>query len=175
MKERGAAFEDAFESYADELFRHAYFRLSDRERAVDLVQDTYLKAYAYAERHDIEDMRAFLYRTLRNLVIDEYRKKKSVSLDAMAEAEEGMDAEAFMPADETNTLDAAADRLDARAALDAVHELPPSYAEALLLRYVDGLSPAEMGERLGVSENLASVRVHRALAELRKRLDHHTP
>jgi RNA polymerase sigma factor (sigma-70 family) len=175
MKERGEAFEDAFESYADELFRHAYFRLSDRERAVDLVQDAYLKAYAYAKGSDIADMRAFLYRTLRNLIIDEYRRKKPLSLDAMAEEHEEANADAFLPADESNTLEAATERLDARAALDAVKDLSPSYAEAILLRFVDGLTPAEMGERLGISENLASVRVHRALAALRVRLADHTP
>ena len=142
-------------------------------RAVDLVQDAYLKAYAYAKDTDIDDMRAFLYRTLRNLIIDEYRRKKPVSLDAMAEESEETSAEAFLPADLTNTLEAATERLDARAALAAVKDLSPSYAEAILLRFVDGLSPAEIGERLGISENLASVRVHRALATLRTRLADH--
>lgn len=173
MKERDKAFHDAFESYADELFRHAYFRLSDREKAVDLVQDAYLKAYAYAQGADIEDMRAFLYRTLRNLIIDEYRRKKPVSLEAMAEESEDANAEAFLPADLTNTVEAATERLDARDALEAVKDLSPSYAEAILLRFVDGLTPAEMGERLGISENLASVRVHRALGALRERLSRH--
>jgi RNA polymerase sigma-70 factor (ECF subfamily) len=175
MKEREKAFEDAFESYADELFRHAYFRLSDREKAVDLVQDTYVKAYAYAKDTDITDMRAFLYRTLRNLIIDEYRRKKPVSLDAMAEESEDASAEAFLPADLTNTVEAATERLDARAALSAVSELSPAYAEAILLRFVDGLTPAEMAKRLLISENLASVRVHRALAALREHLSRPQP
>ncbi len=168
MKEgvRNRAFETAFAEYADELFRHAFFRLSDRERAVDLVQDTFLRAYDFAKEGDIRDMRAFLYRTLKNLIIDEYRRKKSVSLDALAEREE-MDAEAMLPPDESNTLEAAAHRLDAEAALARVADLPPAYAEIILLRYVDGLSPQEIAGRLQITENLASVRIYRAQRALR--------
>lgn len=170
MKDRNRAFERAFAKYADELFRHAFFRLSDRERAVDLVQDTYLRAYAYAKGAEIEDMRAFLYRTLRNLIVDEYRKKKSYSLDAMLEDEE-RNAELLLPIDETNTLEAATERIDAKAALEKVSELPVEYAEVLMLRFADGLSPKEIAVRIAISENLASVRIHRALKALRTLLE----
>lgn len=166
MKETNRLFEEAFSAYADELFRHAFFRLSDRERAVDLVQDCFLRAYDYARRAAIDDMRAFLYRTLRNLIIDEYRKKKSYSLDALLEDEE-RNTEALLPTDDTNTVEAAMERLDARAALRKVAELPPDYSEVLMLRYVDGLTPTEIAERINVSENLVSVRIHRALKALR--------
>ncbi len=163
-------FEDAFTRYGDELFRHAYLRLSDRERAVDLVQDTFLRAFGAGRRpEEIRDMRAFLYQTLRNLVIDEYRRKKAHSLDAMLE-DEDTNGDALLPKDETNTVAAAEERLDAKAALEKVHELPPAYAEAVLLRFVDGLSPGEIAERLSISENLVSVRIHRALQALKKLL-----
>jgi RNA polymerase sigma-70 factor (ECF subfamily) len=165
MKGRNEAFERAFSDYGDELFRHAFFRLSDREKAVDVVQETFLRAYGYAKTKEIGDLRSFLYRTLRNLIIDEYRRKKTASLDAMLEEESASDA--ILPVDETNTLHAAADRLDAADALKRVSELPPDYSEIILLRFVDGLTPKEMGVRLGISENLASVRVHRALHALR--------
>ncbi len=170
MKERNQAFEAAFASYADELFRHAYFRISDRDRAVDLVQETYLRAYEFAKDDDIRDMRAFLYQTLRHLIIDEYRKKKAVSLDAMME-EEGTYVEAYLPKDETNTLEAAMERLDAAAAVEKLRELPPHYAEVLTLRYVDGLAPSEIADRIKVSQNLVSVRIHRALKAMQTLLE----
>ncbi len=172
MKDRKKVFNEAFTQYADELFRHAFFRVSDRERAVDLVQECFLRAYAYTERTDIDDIRAFLYRTLRNLIVDEYRKKKSYSLDAMLEDEE-KNAEALMPTDETNTIEAATERLDAQAALRKVSELPHDYGEVLMLRFVDGLTPGEIADRIDVSENLVSVRIHRALKALKTLLEHH--
>jgi RNA polymerase sigma-70 factor (ECF subfamily) len=166
MKDMNATFNEAFRTHADELFRHAFFRISDRERAVDLVQECFLRAYTYAKKNHIDDIRAFLYRTLRNLIIDEYRKKKSYSLDAMLEVEDG-NAETLLPTDDTNTLLAAADRLDAKAALSKVSELPHEYGEIIILRFVDGLSPGEIAERIDISENLVSVRIHRALKALR--------
>lgn len=169
-KENEELFDDAFRQYADELFRHAYLRLSDREKAVDLVQDCFVRTFGPGkDPSGIRDMRAFLYQTLRNLVIDEYRRKKSASLDAMLE-EEDANPDALVPTDETNTLEAATERLDGRAALAKVAELPSAYAEAILLRFVDGLSPGEIAKRVGASENLVSVRIHRGLKELKKLL-----
>src|SRR4051812_4820943 len=82
------SFRSAFDDYADELFRHALYRLSDRDKALDAVQDTFLRALDAARAGpDIENLRAFLYRTLRNLIIDEYRRKKALSLDEMEEEE----------------------------------------------------------------------------------------
>ncbi|HVX91119.1 MAG TPA: RNA polymerase sigma factor [Candidatus Paceibacterota bacterium] len=170
MKERNRAFEDAFGAYADELFRHAFFHVSDRERAVDLVQDTYLRAYEYAKGADIANMRAFLYRTLRHLIIDEYRKKKSVSLDAMLEKDEHA-ADVRVPAEEHDALEAAMDRLDAAQAAARLRELPGQYAEVLALRYLDGLTIAEIADRLDVTQNLVSVRIHRALKSLKDLLE----
>ncbi len=165
MKDRKRLFDEAFTTYADELFRHAFFRISDRERAVDLVQECFLRSYTYAKEDDIHDIRAFLYRILRNLIIDEYRKKKSYSLDALLEGEDS--PERLLPTDDTNTIEAATERLDAKAAFEKVSELPPHFSEVLLLRFVDGFSPKEIGERVGISENLVSVRIHRALKALR--------
>ena len=71
-------FLEAFDTHADSLFRHACFRLSDRERARDLVQDTFLKAWDYLRGGgEIQNIKSFLYRILHNLIIDEYRKKSS--------------------------------------------------------------------------------------------------
>lgn len=170
------SFETAFAEYADELFRHAFYRLSDREKAVDAVQDTYLRAWAYASKHadandaDISNIRAFLYRTLRNLIIDEYRRKKAVSLDAIEE-EEG----ATVLASDEDALLAATERLDGAQALAEVSVLPDQYAEVLLLRFVDGLSIGEIAGRIDTSENLVSVRLHRALRALHARLAPETP
>jgi RNA polymerase sigma-70 factor (ECF subfamily) len=170
MKDRNRLFDAAFADHADELFRHAFFRLSDRERAVDMVQECFLRAYTYAKDDDIRDMRAFLYRTLRHLIIDEYRKKKSYSLDAILENDD-IHADALLPQDDTNTIEAATVRLDGEQALEKVSELPPDYGEVLLLRFVDGLTPREIAERIDVSENLVSVRIHRALKALRTVLE----
>lgn len=164
-------FINAFEQYADELFRHASLRLPDHERALELVQDSFVRAWEYVVKgEEVREYRAFLYRILKNLIIDEYRKHKTTSLESMMEAEDGSLLEARIPQDETNTLESAMERLDGAAALATVAELPEVYREVLLLRYVDGLSPKEIAVRLEVSENVVSVRLHRGLKKLHDKL-----
>lgn len=165
------SFEQAYEAYSDELFRHASIRLSDRERALELTQETFLKVWQYAQKGEvIQDVRPFLYRTLRNLIIDEYRKHKATSLEAMAERNEA-DVEDYLAPDESNTLEAAVGRHEGARALVALRELPEPYREAVTLRYVESLSPQEIAGMIGESENVVSVRVHRGLKKLKALLD----
>lgn len=171
MADLTKSFEEAFEAYSDELFRHASIRLSNRERAMELTQECFMKVWQYAQKgEEIKELRPFLYRTLRNLIIDEYRKHKAVSLEAMAERNEG-DVEDFLTPDESNTLEAAIDRHEGVRALEVLKELPEPYREAVTLRYVDGLSPTEIAVMIGESENVVSVRVHRGLKKMRAILE----
>jgi RNA polymerase sigma-70 factor (ECF subfamily) len=176
MEDIEQQFRDAFERHSDELFRHCSMRISDRERALELTQDAFLRAWEYSQKarqkgsEDIREWRPFLYRILRNLIIDEYRKSKTQSLEAMVEGTEGGDIEALMPADESNTLEAAMERFDGRRALSQLKKLPDLYREALTLRYVDGFSPKEIALVLDESENTVSVRIHRGLKKLHDKL-----
>jgi RNA polymerase sigma-70 factor (ECF subfamily) len=172
MRDLQKDFEHAFEAYNDELFRHASMRLKDRDRALELTQECFMKVWEYAQKGgEIRELRPFLYRTLRHLIIDEYRRKKAVSLEAMVEGFEDMSVEVLLPPDESNTLEAAIGRFDGKRAMAALLELPDAYREALSLRYVEGLSPKEIGEIVGESENAVSVRIHRGLKKLKELLE----
>jgi len=172
MRDLQQDFERAFEAYNDELFRHAAMRLKDRDRAIELTQECFMKVWEYAQKGgEIRELRPFLYRTLRHLIIDEYRRKKPVSLEAMAEEFEDKNVEALLPPDQSNTLERAIERFDGVAALAALQKLPDAYREALSLRYVEGLSPGEIGKIVGESENAVSVRIHRGLKKLKEMLE----
>lgn len=172
MRKLQKDFEAAFEAYNDELFRHASMRLRDRDRALEIVQECFFKVWVYAQKgEEIRELRPFLYRTLRHLIIDEYRRKKSVSLEAIAEGFEDMSVEALLPPDETNTFEAAIERFDGKRALKALQELPDAYREAVSLRYVESLSPKEIGTIVGETENTVSVRIHRGLRKLKEILE----
>ncbi len=166
-------FKTAFETHSDELFRHAAMRLSDHERALELTQETFLKAWEYVARgEEIRQYRSFLYRVLNNLIIDEYRKHKTQSLDAMLENEEtAVYVEAELLSDESNPLEEAMVRFEAKYALEALRVLPDQYRSVLVMRYVDGLSPTEIAQMTQESENAISVRIHRALKKLRDTLE----
>lgn len=159
-------FLKAFEEYSDALFRHATLRISDRERAIDLVHDTFTKVWTYIRSgHDIENYRPFLYKVLNNLIIDEYRKQKEASLDALFERD-GVDEGSFPELSES-TVEALAATIDGKQAFDLIAKLPDVYREVLIMRFVDGLGPREMSTLIEESENVISVRIHRGLKLLR--------
>lgn len=162
----------AFDTYSDELLRHVSMRLRDRERALELTQECFLKAWDYLKKgNEIDQMRPFLYRTLRHLIIDEYRKKKTVSLEGLVENSESAEVDNILPPDESNTLEAAVERHEGARVIKALVTLAEPYKEAVTMRYVDGLSPTEIAQALEVSENVVSVRVHRGLKKLKEILE----
>lgn len=163
-------FLKAFEEYGDALFRHAFIRISDRERAVDLVHDTYTKVWSYLRSgQEVENFRPFLYKVLNNLVIDEYRRRREASLDAIL-ATEGVSEGTFDELVE-DSVESLAATLDGRRAFDLLETLPREYREVVTLRFVDGLGPKEIAELIEETENVVSVRLHRALKLLRKASD----
>lgn len=163
-------FLEAFEDYGDALFRHAYVRLSDREKAIDLVHDTFTKVWSYVRSgQEIDSFRPFLYKVLNNLIIDEYRKRKESSLDAMLE-KEGVTEGSFDELVE-NSTEALAATIDGRQAFELLEVLPDEYREVIALRFIDGLGPKEISELIEESENIVSVRLHRALKALRAAME----
>lgn len=160
----------AFEEYSDALFRHAFLRISDRERAIDVVHDTYTKVWAYVRKgHEVDSFRPFLYKVLNNLIIDEYRKTKEASLDALFEID-GIDEGSF---DElsSNTVESLAATLDGKQVFGLVETLPDVYKEVIILRFIDELGPKEISILIEETENVVSVRLHRALRLLRQMVE----
>ncbi len=163
-------FLKAFEEYNDALFRHAVIRVSNREKAIDIVHDTFTKVWMYVRSgHEVESYRSFLYKVLNNLIIDTYRKQKDVSLDALFELE-GVDEGSFSDLSE-NTVEALAATIDGRKAFELLAELPDVYREVITFRFIDGLGPKEISDLTEETENVISVRIHRGLRLLREKME----
>lgn len=163
-------FLKAFDEYNDALFRHARLRISNREKAIDLVHDTYTKVWSYIrDGYEIDNFRPFLYKVLNNLIIDEYRRRKESSLDALMEVE-GVDEGSFEELSES-TVEVLAATIDGRKAFDLLEELPEQYREVIIYRFVDQLGPREISELTEESENVISVRIHRGLKLLRQKIE----
>lgn len=173
MKENDTegAFLLVFREHHEVLFRHAFFRTGSRERALDLTQDTFIKAWDYIRKGgEVEQFKAFLFKIMRNLIIDEYRRKKTQSLDDMsderrsfidAELAEGGVWETEKQIDEQDLVVKVQEQLT---------KLPPQYCAVITMRFIDGLSPKEIADITGDTENVISVRLHRAITKLRTML-----
>ncbi len=149
----------AYDQYADALFRYCYFRVHDRELAKDLLQDCFTKTWrAIVDGEQIDHVRAYLYRVLERTIIDHTRRKREASLDALQEdgVQFGHDTRADL-----------ATRIDAKQAIAAIETLDESTRSLVLMRYVDGLPPRMIAKATGLSTNVISVRLHRAMAHLR--------
>lgn len=154
-------FLEAYDAHADAIFRYCYFRVFDRERAKELAQECFMRTWeSITEGKEIKNIRAFFYRVANNLVIDSIRKRKESSLEAM-EVDLPMPEHAFSSPEIAT---------EAKIALTHVERLEESEKNVVKMRYLDGLGPKEIAEVLGESENIISVRLHRAIKKLRSEL-----
>jgi len=154
-----ADFITAYDELGDSLFRHSFFRVSNREVAIDMVQDTFIKTWQYIERgEEIQNLKAYLYHVMNNLIIDYYRKSKSGSLDALLD-------DGFNPADETVDIEGSA---EVSLVVSSLIGLPDEDRKLIVMRHIDGHSISEIAEMLDESDNVISVRLHRAIKKLKE-------
>ncbi len=152
-------FLEIYKQNADAIFRYCLLRVSDRELAKDIAQETLMKVWQYAQKGpEILNLRAFMFKTAKNLVIDQYRKKKVTSLDGLME--QGFDVGAEI----SETL---IDKIDGERAMAFLGTIPEKYRDAIYMQYVEGLSVKEIAEISDETENNISVRIHRGLQKLR--------
>lgn len=152
-------FIKAYNELSDAIFRHCYFRVSDREKAKDLVQEVFIKSWEHVSKGgEIKNYKAFLYKVAHNLIVDYYRKNKEYSLDNLIE--KGMILESGDHKKFT-------DLVEAKESLKFVSQLEDKYKTSITMRFIDELSVKEISEILGESENNISVRIHRGLEKLR--------
>lgn len=139
-------------------------KVSNGTAGEDLVQDTFIKTWVYLVKGGkIVLMKAFLYHILNQLIIDEYRKRKTVSLDSMTE-------KGFEPGfDDTERI---ADSFNAREALLLIQHLPKKYERVVRMRYEQDLSIKEISLITGQTRNAVAVQAHRGLEKLRKLYSH---
>ena len=156
-------FLEAYDQYADAIFRYCLIRVYDREKARDLVQDVFIRAWDYIiSGKEIENWKPFLFRIATNLIIDNVRKKQDViSLETLMET--GFDA----GKDERSNVD---NYIDGQKIIAAINDLGEIYRVPVYMRYVEDLSPKDIAKVTGESENVISVRIHRGLYQLKRML-----
>jgi RNA polymerase sigma-70 factor (ECF subfamily) len=162
-------FLETYDMCADSIFRLCFSKTSNREVAVDLVQETFTKMWDYVARgNEIQNMRAFAFTTARNLIKDYYKKKRPIYEHEMLDD----------PPDQPDTTQSPETYAESTQLMLHVRKLKDSHREVLLLRFVEGVGVKDIADMLGERENTVSVRINRALKELREffdgdRLEHH--
>jgi len=159
-------FKNAYEEWSPKIFSFVLYKISNRERALDITQDVFIKSWDYLRKgNQIDNFQAFLYRTASNIVIDEYRKRarrKEVSLDKMTE--EGYQIKDSSYEDVSN-------KTEVSNVLKTIDKLPEMYREAITYRIVEEMSIKEIAKILEEKPTNISVRVHRGINMLKAILE----
>ena len=141
------------------LHIYAFLKIHNHATEEDLVQETFMKTWVYLAKGGIIDsMKPFLYHILNNLIIDEYRKKKTVSLDRLLD-------KGFAPHSDTHAQEC--DTIDLASLLEQIKLLPEGYKHVLHMHYIEHRSLAEMMTITGHSKNALSVQLFRGLDKLK--------
>ena len=150
---------EAFNEYQKSLRARAFFKLNDSALSNDVVQNTFMKTWNFLMRGGrVESMKTFLYHVLNNLIVDQYRKHKTMSLDALLES-------GFEPkTDEHKRL---FNILDGEKAFDMIEEMPTQYREIMRMKYVEDMPLQDISESVGISKKTLAVQMHRGLKNLK--------
>jgi RNA polymerase sigma-70 factor, ECF subfamily len=166
LEEKRTSFIAAHEDFQKSLRIYSSFKVQSPTLSEDLVQDTFIKTWMYlAKGGEVHKMKAFLYHVLNGLIIDEYRKHKSMSLDLLMES-------GFEPGEDLISKEA--DVFDGKIAVSMIDKLPTAYRKIMRMRYVQHLSLAEIARITGKSKNTTAVHAHRGLEKLRLLYNHNS-
>lgn len=157
-------FIELYREYAPKLFKYCYFRVHSKEDAEDLTGNVFMKTWDYlAQGNKVDNLRAFLYRSAHNLVVDFYKtSKKDREVSIHGFGDDTIDIH-----DDTNIERDAETKLLVKEVMEKLEVVPEAYREIIVLRYINELSIAEIAETTGMTENNVSVKLHRATEKLK--------
>ena len=156
-------FEAFYHTHADHVFRFVLYRVAqDRERAKDLTQEIFLKAYQAFESYDPErGARAWIFTIARNHVYNAYAAKKQTSTLEDAEGHVAL---------RVDYLDRHQSKEDEQALLKALDQLPESEADLIRQKYLEGWSFEELAKPLGKTAGALRIQAMRTLKRLQSLL-----
>ncbi|MDX1416213.1 MAG: sigma-70 family RNA polymerase sigma factor [Candidatus Promineifilaceae bacterium] len=157
------AFGQLYERYVDRIYNYVYYRTGNAADAEDLTARIFERAINHIGRYRDQGLpfSAWLYRIAHNLVANWHRdrsRRKIVSIDDVSQwviTDHG-------PEFATQLMQ------DKEALLEALSRLPADRQELLILKFVERLSNAEIGDIMGRSEGAIKSLYHRTLLALRE-------
>jgi len=123
----------------------------------DIVQETYVRICQIENRETIQQPKAFLYKTAKNLALDHIKRAESQLVDSADEAPELLD----LDLSEDSTYQQVASDKEFAQFCEAVRQLPVQCRKAFVLKKVYGYTQKEIAQELALSES--TVEKHIAL------------
>lgn len=150
-------FTKLFHTYAEAIYRFAYWKVSDEDRARDIVSTVFSKAWEKREMFDGREPQAWLFSIARNTVIDTYRRKEAVPIDTIEE-----------PTSEDQTADKIDASIDNAKLARALNSLSDVHRELVQWRFIERKSVREVAKLMSMTEANIRTTQHRVLIKLRE-------
>jgi len=157
------AFAVFYDRYFDRIYAYAYNHTGSQAEAEDVTAQTFKQALENIGRYEWRGvpMAAWLYRIASNVITGMYRRKRPTS-----PFEEAIETPGGEPTPEENFL--SVERNSELA--DLVRGLPKAQRTAIVLRFSQNLSYAEIADSIGRTEGAVKQLIHRALVTLRQEI-----
>jgi RNA polymerase sigma-70 factor (ECF subfamily) len=160
------AFGSLYERYVGRIYSYIYYRTGNQHDAEDLTARVFYRALHHINHYQQRGLpfSAWLYRIAHNLVANWHRdnsRRPEVSLDEClwlhqpGEHPEGM----LLQTEENERL------------MKVLHKLPPDRQQLLILKFIEHLSNADIGQIMGRTEGAVKSLYHRTLLTLRDDLE----
>lgn len=163
---RDAEFDRLFNQYSAPIYNFALRMIGDADRAADVAQDTFIKAYRKLDTlTDASAARSWIYRIATNTAIDAIRRSRhTVRMDE--DEDRPVELPDGGPGPETQVLSGLLDERIGRALL----RLKPNHRQCLILSDVEDMSATQIGEVMEMTGGAVRVLLCRARAEMRRLL-----
>ena len=179
VEQRRARFERDALPFLDQLYAAAMRMTRNPTDAEDLVQETYVKAFAaFHQFTEGTNLKAWLYRILTNTYINTYRKRQREPQQSDAAEVEDYQlhrAESHSSAGLRSAEDVALEHLPDSDVKRALLEIPEEFRLAVYFADVEGYAYKEIAEIMGTPIGTVMSRLHRGRGKLRQRLASYAP
>jgi RNA polymerase sigma-70 factor (ECF subfamily) len=159
------AFGLLYERYVDRIYKYVYYRTGNVADAEDLTARIFERAMNHIGRYQDQGVpfSAWLYRIAHNLVANWHRDRSRRTFVALDDVSQWTMTD--------HGPEFAAQLMEDKDALqEAISRLPVERQELLMLKYIERLSNAEIGEVMGRSEGAVKSLYHRTLLSLREEM-----